>query len=78
MLKLEEGGVWPLTRNATVGAEGSWHLTHDKFLALYIFNYYSNCVFSVILGSFFRQVSSIMYVFDFLNMKFSLKEGGAD
>jgi len=55
--------------------EGSWHLTCDKFLALYGFNYYSHCVFSVILGGFFGQVSSIMYVFDFLNMKFSLKRG---
>jgi len=42
----------------------SWHLTRDKFWTLYSFNYYSHCVFSVILGGFFGQVSSIMYVFD--------------
>jgi len=27
------------------GSEGSWHLTRDKFLALYSFDYYSHCVF---------------------------------
>ncbi len=57
------------------GREGPWHLTREKFLALYSFNYYSHCVFSVILGGFFGQVSSIMYVFDFLNMKFTLNRG---
>jgi hypothetical protein len=54
------------------GREGSWHLTCDKLLALYIFDSYSNYFFpQPFLEDF--QTTFIKYVFNLLNMKFLLK-----
>jgi len=57
-----------------VGREGYWHLTCDKFLALYIFYSYSNYVFPVFLGGFLDK----FHVFNLLKIRFSLKKGGVD
>ncbi len=57
--------------------EGSWHLTSDKFLALNIYNFHSNYVFSVTSGAFLGKFNNI-FAWLFFIFNIHLKVGGVD